>query len=112
MGTRATDRSEDKPTMWLKLAPTDYDGQGPPARYKHTIRHEFGHALGLQHEHQHPGVQLYDKAKLKVYLRKYKRFRNKDDADLERYIQDQWARITVPEGQISKYDKNSVMHYK
>ena len=55
---------------------------------------------------------IYDKAKLRKYLRKYKRFSNMRDATLESYIQRQWAGITVPEGQSSNYDKESVMHYE
>ena len=100
--------------MWLLLAPTDDEEKHKwaPARYKRTIRHEFGHALGLKHEHQHPDARLYDKAKLRKYLRKYKRFSNMRDATLESYIQRQWAGITVPEGQSSNYDKESVMHYE
>jgi hypothetical protein len=31
----------------------DFD-QGTPVTWEGTVRHEFGHALGLEHEHQHP----------------------------------------------------------
>lgn len=33
----------------------DFDKQLPRA-WQRTVRHEFGHALGLEHEHQHPKV--------------------------------------------------------
>jgi hypothetical protein len=28
--------------------------KGTPSDWEGTVRHEFGHALGLEHEHQHP----------------------------------------------------------
>ena len=52
--------------MWLDLKSPD----NCPSRYKRIIRHEFGHALGLKHEHQHPDAPpLTDPGKLREYLR-------------------------------------------
>ena len=55
IGTTARNVPKDKPTMnfgWLKPTITD-------AEARRVILHEFGHALGLIHEHQNPiaGIQ-------------------------------------------------------
>ena len=99
--------------MWLHLT---------PKRYKRTIRHEFGHALGMKHEHQSEGApDQYDEEKLKNYLLK-RMFRNKPPPinehekrkrkkKVEDKIKSQWAKITAPTGRHSNYDQDSVMHY-
>jgi hypothetical protein len=47
IGRKAVKRPQDKPTMWLNL----YSQSGDNYK-KHIVIHEFGHALGLCHEHQ------------------------------------------------------------
>ena len=115
MGSRASNYSDAEPTMWLQLEPTDEEKrfhQLPPTRYKRTIRHEFGHALGLKHEHSHPDApRLYDEAKLKVYLKRWY-YPDWSCTKIESKIESQWASKTVPEGESSKYDDHSVMHYE
>jgi hypothetical protein len=34
-----------------------YDTSTPPAGWQITVLHEFGHAIGLAHEHQHPATE-------------------------------------------------------
>ena len=76
---------------------------------KRTIRHEFGHALGLQHEHSHPDARrLYDPEKLRKYLKRC--YPDKSWAYIESRIERQWARKEVAE-ESSNYDNRSVMHY-
>lgn len=43
-------RKYDEPTMWLNL--NSQGGNVGDCYKKHTVIHEFGHALGLCHEHQ------------------------------------------------------------
>ena len=77
--------------------------------YKYTIRHEFGHALGLQHEHQHPdGPDQYDEGKLREYLIRYNRV-SEDDVDDQIFYQ--WKAVKSGEVKEGDYDKDSVMHY-
>ena len=47
IGTHAKQVAEDKPTMHL-------DRTDDSKTFRSTVLHEFGHALGLMHEHQHP----------------------------------------------------------
>ena len=91
--------------MWLNLhSPRDF-----PSLYKRIIRHEFGHALGLQHEHQHPNAtRLTNISKLRKYLRE--RF-DLTPEEVETKIRTQWAALSGGASQKSKYDKESVMHY-
>jgi len=65
LGRLARGRAADRPTMNFqgfdtKLTPY-YNGQNRDAwlaSYEHgTVLHEFGHALGLSHEHFHPDCQ-------------------------------------------------------
>ena len=73
-----------------------------------TILHEFGHAIGLKHEHQHPDCPIdWNKVVLYQYY--------KDNGN--------WGKDKVDEQILTKFDKNdpnlrffeydrdSVMHY-
>ena len=88
-----------KPTMNLALNGLDLDFQ------KFLVIHEFGHALGLEHEHQRSEFwkvvsEFVDETKMKFDSRlKYDNF----DVDMD-FVRrgDQLS---------SEYDPDSVMHY-
>jgi serralysin len=57
VGTSAKNVPQNRQTMNIHL--TTQDGQN---EFDRVARHEFGHALGLMHEHQHPkGVISWNK---------------------------------------------------
>ena len=85
-------------------------------RYKYTILHEFGHALGMKHEHQHKDAPpLYVEQKLREYVKKVMESRNEETSDKEavaKKIRLQWAKLSTDSTFCSgNYDKDSVMHY-
>lgn len=86
--------------MWLDLS------QGPDLYKKHLVIHEFGHALGLYHEHQRSDFWMHiepyiDKSRMKADLHM------SDDAFKERY-----DKLNKTESAVhTKYDPKSVMHY-
>ena len=95
-----TVRSLDDPTMVLNLrdCTDDYHKES-------TILHEFGHALGLGHEHQHP-----------VYLKVMEKFID-IDATMDCYgiekpsfYRDQYGELNY-ELEKTDYDAHSIMHY-
>lgn len=72
-----------------------------------AIRHEFGHALGLEHEHQHPDSKCeehFDMDEIVTYFRK-KAYNN--EKAIKRYV------LTLTGKRLAKtrYDKKSIMHY-
>ena len=64
MGTDCLGIAQNKPTMqygWLTIATSE-------AEYRRVVLHEFGHALGLHHEHLSPSVTIpWDKPKVYDY---------------------------------------------
>lgn len=98
VGTDALTIEAGKPTMHLGCKPSD------PA-FKTTVLHEFGHALGLVHEHQHPQANIPWNKK-KVYETFIGPNFNKDDIDLNIL-----APLDMSDLRISPYDKTSIMHY-
>jgi hypothetical protein len=92
-------------------------GGWAPYHYKSLIQHEFGHALGLEHEHQRPDVpNLFDDEKLKEIVRNQliQEHSPHSDKDVENRIKTQWEALTPadPHAVVSSpYDKDSVMHY-
>jgi hypothetical protein len=69
VGTDSLTRARTQPSMnygWLK--PTTPEGE-----YRRVVLHEFGHALGMIHEHQNPAAQgqiPWDKPKVYAYYAK------------------------------------------
>ncbi|CAI8006831.1 hypothetical protein GBAR_LOCUS4921 [Geodia barretti] len=98
VGAEAKDEDTNNPTMELDLG----------SHYRFTILHEFGHALGLQHEHQHPKApKLYNEQMLNKFL---KDNRGIKPEDVEQEKIDNWARLEEAE-LMGEYDEKSVMHY-
>lgn len=92
---------ENKATMYLNLRGTVPDGMSREEMQRSTILHEFGHALGMEHEHQRPdsGIIWNDAELLEQYMQNYDRVRQ-----CYRPIRDRRAML-MP------YDPKSIMHY-
>ena len=100
VGTNALDVTkgdkEENATMFLNLS-------GDDRRKEHLVMHEFGHALGLGHEHQRA-----------VFWDNIKKFCQPDvvKAFLEGPLQSDIATLGNTPGTRSKeYDPDSIMHY-
>lgn len=95
---------QNQPTMWFGWV----NEQEPEESIRSVILHEFGHALGLIHEHQHPNANIpWDKEKVYEY---YKRTQNppweKDKVDRNIFL-----RYSESSTNFTQYDKTSIMHY-
>lgn len=85
-----------EPTMTLNLYSTLL-----AAETERTILHDFGHALGLLHQHQHPDCGLeWNKLQLK------RRYGVSDSFIQTNYCAKMPCPVSMP------YDPDSVMHYK
>jgi hypothetical protein len=93
-----------KPTMFYGwLTPTTADDE-----YSRVVIHEFGHALGAIHEHQHPESHIpWNKQKVYEY---YATTQNPPwtHADVDNNIFAVYDRSWL---QYGSYDKKSIMHY-
>ena len=91
--------------MWLNL------GEKHDAKKRRAVIHEFGHALGLSHEHKSPLApdMLLEEVVINDLMKKHKideqKAREKFQRNFKRAAQfgeDQWA---------TEYDANSIMQY-
>jgi serralysin len=102
IGTDALLINSKKATMnfgWLTESSSDEE-------YSRVVLHEFGHALGAIHEHQHPESAIsWNKEAVYAY---YERTNNWDKDQVEKNIFKKYARGQT---QYSSYDKKSIMHY-
>lgn len=103
MGTDALVVPSGEPTMmfgWLDTAT-------PLREYQRVVRHEFGHAIGLIHEHQNPaasGQIPWDKPKVYAYYAQ----QGWSQADTDANIFDAYAEDSTNH---SAFDPTSIMQY-
>lgn len=101
IGTDALTISKSKATMnygWL--TPTS-----PEDECSRVVIHEFGHALGAIHEHQHPAGGIpWDKPMVYAYYAR----QGWDQAQVDTNI---FAKYSFDQLNMTDYDKLSIMHY-
>ena len=103
VGTDALTRPRTVPTMnygWLK--PTTAERE-----YRRVVLHEFGHALGMIHEHQNPaaaGEIPWDKPKVYAYYAR----QGWSQRDVDENIFDVYAEEAT---NFSAFDPTSIMQY-
>ncbi|UWF50472.1 M12 family metallopeptidase [Pseudomonas sp. N3-W] len=74
--------------------------------FKYTVIHEFGHALGLMHEHQHPDANIPWNKEKTYTLYKLKFGWSKALVDANLFPADRQSQQSY-----TPYDRHSVMHY-
>ena len=85
---------------WLTATTAD-------SEYSRVVIHEFGHALGMIHEHQHPLVSIpWDKPAVYAYYAAAPNYWSKADVDNNLF-----AKYSTTQTNYSAYDPNSIMHY-
>ncbi len=83
-----------------------FNSNTPDMEFSRVVLHEFGHALGLIHEHQSPAAGIpWDKKAVYAY---YKSSQNWTTAQVDRNIFYRYSKSKITN---SKYDKLSIMHY-
>ena len=102
VGRSSASANQDRPSMnfgWLTDQTPDYE-------VRRTVLHEFGHALGLLHEHQNPhgGIPWNEEAVYAHYWRTQGWDRNTTYHNV-------MATASHDNTQFSAYDHKSIMHY-
>lgn len=100
-GSMAAEMPITRPTMQLGWAiNADAD------ELQRVVLHEFGHALGLEHEHTHPGVRIpWD------YEAVYAHYRKTNGWDRETVDGQVLTPLAREVARTTSYDRLSIMHY-
>ena len=102
MGNKAKKAKHNEATMWLDL----HTGGVDDHYKKHVVIHEFGHALGLGHEHQRS--DFWKLIKPYVNVTKMKKDLNMTDKSFKV----NWDSDKLFEkAECTTYDPHSIMHY-
>lgn len=102
IGNGAKNVDESDPTMNFGW----FDENTAEVKFRRTILHEFGHALGLIHEHQSPaaGISWNKQAVYQYYKEHFEWNKNVvNDNIIQKYAERRTQRTT--------YDPNSIMNY-
>ena len=100
IGKKAQKAKYDEATMWLDL----HSGGVDDGYKKYTVIHEFGHALGLGHEHQRS--DFWKLIKSYVDITKMKKDLGVTSFKINWDSDQQFKR-----GKCTAYDPHSIMHY-
>jgi len=98
IGTDALLVDSGDPTMYIAEKPnTEF--------FRSTVLHEFGHALGFQHEHLHPDIKIpWNKPKV------YEYYMEEEGWSRESIDHNIFNQINEPMT-VTAYDSKSIMHY-
>lgn len=103
IGKDALSIASNKETMnfgWFTDSTSDTE-------FSRTVIHEFGHALGMIHEHQHPLAAIpWDKPKVYAYYAGAPNYWTQAQVDNNLF-----AKYSTSQTQYSAYDTQSIMHY-
>lgn len=103
LGTDSKLIAQNKPSMnygWLSSTTTE-------SEFSRVIIHEFGHALGLVHEHQSPAANIpWDKPKVYAYYQGAPNYWTTAQVDNNIF-----AKYTSAQTNYSAFDKSSIMLY-
>lgn len=103
LGTDALSIAANKETMNFGW----FDDNTSDAEFSRTTIHEFGHALGMIHEHQHPNAAIpWDTQAVYAYYAGYPNYWTQTDVDNNLF-----AKYSTAQTQFSAYDPQSIMHY-
>ena len=98
---RAQSVMKNQPTLWLDL----HTGGITDFYKKHVVIHEFGHVLGLTHEHQRSDFWKLIKPYIDTDLMK------RDLKVTEKQFKIDWDIEQDSAGTSTDYDPTSIMHY-
>ena len=83
-----------------------FNDNTPDSEFSRTVLHEFGHALGAIHEHQHPGVSIpWNRPAVYQYYKDTQDW-SKEEVDEQIFKKYDQSRLNM-----SAYDQKSIMHY-
>lgn len=83
-----------------------FNTQTSNTEFRRTTLHEFGHALGLAHEHQHPQASInWNRDAVYSY---YQQTQDWSKSDVDANIFDKYSINTT---NYTEYDPRSIMHY-
>lgn len=100
LGTDALVAPPDQPTLFISTTPDHWS-------FECTLLHEFGHALGLQHEHLHPHAKIpWNKEKVYEFYQTTQGW-SKQEIDINLFNLENRSGIYS-----GTYDKKSIMHYR
>lgn len=104
IGSDCRNYPQNQPTMFFGWV----NEQSSEQEIRQVVLHEFGHALGLVHEHQHPQGNIpWDKEKV------YEYYRTTQNPPWDRAMVDAnvFARYSSSSTNYTAYDPKSIMHY-
>ncbi|KAA8711167.1 hypothetical protein ALQ64_00770 [Pseudomonas cannabina] len=105
IGTDALLARQDEPTMEFNINEIYTTDLKPSAELTRIVLHEFGHALGAVHEHQHPQANIpWNEPLLRSLLAQT----GLTDEEVNRNFLD---RYEAADYHYSAYDRDSVMHF-